>query len=188
MQKIIIGLAGEIACGKDTIADYMAKKYGSQKVSFSQPLRDVLDRLFLPQNRANMAGLGKLLIKQWGDGTLSKVIAEEILNSKKKVFILPNVRRDGDIVHLKELPGFMLIRVDAEPQTRYERLIRRGQNTDDASKTREQFEADSKLWTEVSIRKIAKKATEKIDNNGDLKDLKLQIDELAKRLKIRKIK
>jgi len=43
MDKLIIGLVGEIASGKSTIAQFLEEEFGSLTVSFSESLRKILD-------------------------------------------------------------------------------------------------------------------------------------------------
>lgn len=183
MKKIIIGLVGEIASGKDTIADYLKKKYKSETISFSQPLREILDLLDLPQNRENMAHLGEDLRKRFGSDILAKAITEQAKKSKKPIVCLPNIRLKEDIVYLKRLPNFFLIHIIADSKLRYQRLTKRHQNTDDRKKTWVQFQKDAKLSTEVAIRKTAKEAKYSIDNNGSLKNLYRQTEKILKQIK-----
>lgn len=182
MPKIIIGLVGEIAAGKDTLADYLKQKHQSETISFSQPLREILDILALPQDRQHLAALGEKLRNMFGQDVLAKAITAKVQNSGRPVVCLPNVRLPQDIKFLKDLPNFHLVAVLAEPKTRFERLKKRRQNTDDRGKTWRQFLADAKLPTEIQIRKIARRAEAAIDNNGSLPALKKQIDELMKSL------
>lgn len=181
-MKIIIGLVGEIASGKDTIAEYLKEKYHSQTVSFSQPLRDILDRLYLPQTRENLAYLGVDLRERFGQTVLAQTIAKEVEASPAPICCLPNVRLQSDIAFLKDLPGFVLVKIITEEKIRYDRLTKRRQNTDDAAKTWEQFLADSQLPTETAIRETAKAANYELNNNGTFDDLYQQIDELIKNL------
>jgi dephospho-CoA kinase len=181
--KIILGLVGEIASGKDTVADYLKKKYGGTTISFSQPLREILDILYLPYTRENMSTLGNTLRKDFGQDLLSRVIADKVKSSKIKIISLPNVRLESDIVYLKKEPGFVLVRVDCDTKTRFDRLKARRQNADDKSKTWKQFLADAKLYTEKHIRELGAQAKYSLDNNGDKKNLYRQIDELIKKIR-----
>lgn len=182
-KKIILGLVGEIASGKDTIAEYLRKKYQSQTISFSQPLRDILDRMYLPQNRENMANLGHDLRQRFGRDIIAKAVGQEIEKSKKSIICLPNVRLKEDITYLKNKPGFFLIHIKAEPKIRYQRLTKRSQNTDDQTKTWAQFQRDAKLPTEIQIRRVARQAKFVIDNNGNYKNLYRQTEDIIKKIK-----
>ncbi len=181
-SKIILGLVGEIASGKDTMADYLKAKYDSQTVSFSEPLRDILDRIYLPQSRINMANLGKKLRELFGEDILSLTIAKEAEASPKKIVCLPNVRLEGDIIHLSKMSGFVLVGINTDINLRYERLVNRNQNSDDRTKTWEQFLKDAELPTEVMIKEMIKKAPYQLDNNGTKEDFYNQIDELIRKI------
>lgn len=184
MKKIVIGLAGQIASGKDTVADYVKEKYDGVTVSFSAPLRDMLNRIYLPINRINMSKMAQILIDNFGDDVLSKAIAIEIEKSEKQIFVLPNIRREADYAHLKDNPDFILIGVSTDPKIRYERLVKRGQNEDDKTKTWAQFEQDSLLSTEIGISGLIKESSVQLDNNGSFEDLYKQVDNLiVERLK-----
>jgi len=182
--KLILGLVGEIAAGKDTVADYLKDKYQSETISFSRPLRDILDTLYLPQTRQNLAKLGDNLRADFGQDLLSRVIADKVKKDPAKIIVLPNVRLESDIVYLKKNPGFILVHVDCEAKTRFKRLKKRSnQYADDKGKTWKQFLEDAKLYTEIHIRELSERAKYTLDNNGDKKQLYKQIDALIKKIK-----
>lgn len=184
-KKIVIGLAGSIASGKDTVANYVVEKFGGQTVSFSQPLRDILNRVFLPINRVNLSTLAQMLVDHFSDDVLSRTIAEEIKASSKDIFVLPNIRRESDYACLTSEPSFnfILVGVNTDTKTCYDRLIKRSQNVDDKSKTWEQFQKDLQLSTEVDIVNLIRKASYQLDNNGSLDGLYSQLDRLIIELK-----
>ena len=64
----------------------------------------------------------------------------------------------------------------------FERLIKRGQNVDDKSKTWNDFQKDLLLSTEVEIANLVKKSSYQLDNNGNLETLYLQVDKLVNNL------
>jgi len=43
---MIIGISGQARHGKDTIADYLVKNYGFQKMSLAQPLKEICRTIF----------------------------------------------------------------------------------------------------------------------------------------------
>lgn len=183
-KKIIIGLAGIIASGKDTVADYLVKKYNAEKVSFSEPLRDILNRLYLPIDRAHLSGLAQILIDRFGPDVLSKTIAKGIEQSEKEIFVLPNIRRKEDYSALEKFNGFVLVGLKTDKRKCYERLLERGQNKDDKTKTWAEFEKDLQLSTEIKIPELVKKAKIVLDNNRPVENLHIQIDSMMAMLQI----
>ncbi len=177
-NKIIFGFVGLISCGKGTAAKYLAEKYNASTHRFSTSLREVLHRLYLEESRDNLVNLSECLRETFGQDLLAKIITKDAFNDEKEIVIVEGIRRLADIKYLSELPNFILVEISAEPKTRYERLIKRGENADDNSKTYEEFLADHQKPTEVTIAAVVELAKEHLDNNGSAEDLQKQIDEL----------
>lgn len=184
-NKIVLGLAGQIASGKDTVANYIVEKHGGVSLSFSRPLRDILNIACLPINRINMSWLAQTLIDRFGGDTISNIIGKEIESSDKQIFILPNIRREDDAAYFKDWPGYILVGIETDDRVCYERLIKRGQNEDDKVKTWEEYQKDRQLSTEVEIEGLIKKASIKINNNGTLEELYTQVDKIIEKIKMR---
>lgn len=180
--KIILGISGEIASGKDTVGEYLAEKYGALSFRFSQPLRDMLDRLYLPQSRENMATLSLYIRKVFGEDILSKVMLADAEKNKENFVVVDGVRRLPDIIHMETSEYFYFVYVEASSEKRYERLIQRRQNTDDATKTPMQFEKDAKLETELQISGLKERADFVLNNDGTLEELYAQIDKMMEEL------
>ena len=183
MAKIILGLVGPIASGKDTVKKYLEKKYGATGCRFSSILRDILERIDLPNSRENMQVMSTILRQKFGEDILAKAIAADAVNLKSNIVVVDGVRRMADIKFLKNAPGFVLVAVDAEPKIRYGRLVKRGENAGDARKTYSQFLKDHQYETELDVPMLIKKAKYKLDNNGPPADLYKQIDKLIQSIK-----
>ena len=177
-NKKIFGLTGLLASGKGTAAKYFEEKHNAGIYRFSTALRDVCKRVHLEQTRDNLVKMSECLRATFGEDLLSKAMARDTENDMCKIVVVDGVRRMEDVAHLKLLPNFILVAISADPATRYERLIKRGENSDDIAKTYEQFLADHKRSTEVSILDVVPQATEQINNNGSLEELHQQIDAL----------
>jgi len=178
MAKIILGLTAELAGGKGTVAKYIKEKYQGNSHRFSTMLRDVLDRLYLEQSRENMQKLSTIVRQNFGEDTLAKVIYEDVKRDEHLVLVVDGVRRPADIKYLRELPEFKLVYIDASLEKRYERIIKRGENPDDATKTFEQFKKDQEGEADSLIRSLKKEADFVVDNNGNFEDLYSQIDKI----------
>lgn len=183
MPKLIIGLVGKIASGKGTVAAYLADKYQAEIFGFSTPLRDVLKRLYLETSRPNMANLSSALRGLFGQDLLSQTITQDLQLAKSEIAVLDGIRRLPDIARAKQLPNFKLVQVVTDEKFRYERLIKRKQNADDATKTFADFLADEQKEADKSIPQIMALASYTINNNGSPEDLYQQTDELISKIR-----
>jgi dephospho-CoA kinase len=183
MPKIIIGLVGPIASGKDVSKKYIEEKYNASSYKFSTVLRNILNRLYLPIDRENMQNLSLDVRTRFGSDILAKVITEDAKNDKGDIVIVDGVRRMDDIMHLSGLPEFKLISIDASIQTRYERMKLRNENKGDIDKTFEEFLDDCNKEAEQEIPVVMEKAVFKLDNNGSLSELHSQLDKIFDEIK-----
>ena len=181
MSKIILGLSGEIASGKGTTAKYICEKYSGSSHRFSTMLRDIAKRMYLQENRENLQKISTIMRENFFDDILSSVIAKDVESDKHNVIAIDGVRRPADIEYLKKLTGFKLVYIQADMKKRYERIVGRGENIDDKTKTFEEFQKDHEREAERQIKDLKNRAEYVIDNNGSLKDLYKQIDEIIKK-------
>jgi len=178
MPKIILGLVGPLASGKEVSKKYLEEKHGAHSYRFSKMLRDILNRLYLPISRENMQNLSLDLRNRFGSDTFAKVIAEEAKGDAGEIVVIDGVRRLDDIAHLKNIPGFCLVSIDADPEIRYKRMLSRNENSGDSQKTFADFLADGAKEAELEIPTVMKAAKYHLDNNGSLPDLYKQLDAL----------
>jgi len=182
MSKIIIGFTGCMVAGKGTASEYVKEKYGATIYGFSGPLRDVLKRLNVPLERANLAKLSSVLRDGFGQDVMSKTIANDVSQDANQIIVLDGIRRLEDVATFRSIPGFILVSVEAEQKLRYERLTMRRQNVDDSTKTFEDFCKDEGAEADAQVPLIMKEAEVIINNNGNLEQLHEQLDELLKKL------
>jgi len=183
MSKIILGFVGPLSSGKEASKKYLEEKYGASSHRFSMALRDILNRLYLPITRENMQDLSLDLRNRFGSETLAKVMAQDAKNDDNEVVIIDGVRRFADITFLKDIPGFKLVSIDADPEIRYKRMLLRNENIGDSEKSFEDFLADGKREAELEIPKVMEISQYKINNNGSFEDLYQQINEIINNLK-----
>ena len=182
MNKVILGLVGSLASGKETTKKYLGEKYDAKDCKFSSILRDVLGRLTIPNSRENLQKVSTVLRANFGEDLLAKAIAVDASKLDANVVVIDGVRRFTDIEYLKDLPNFILIKIDADPKVRYERMKNRNENEGDAEKTFERFLEDHNAEADKQIGDVMKNAKYSIDNSGSFEDLYKQIDEIIKKL------
>jgi dephospho-CoA kinase len=181
MAKIILGIAGEMGSGKGTISKHITKEHNGGAHRFSTMLRDVLDRMHLEQSRDNIQKLSTMLRKNYGEDVMAKSMYYEVKGDDHNVVIVDGVRRMADIDYLRELPEFKLVYVDVDIKNRYERIMTRGENSDDAKKTFEEFEKSNEDESELQIRDLKNYANYVIDNNGNFSELYAQVEDIIEK-------
>ena len=180
-KKIILAIAGEIASGKNEMANYVAKKYRGASYRLSEVLRDILQRLNLPESRENMQNVSTMLREYFGTDILSKVAVSDLSKTKNRIIAINGVRRLSDIVALKKHFRVKLIYIKSDMEKRYNRIVKRSENPDDKKKTFTQFKRDHTKEAEVQICGLEKKADAVIENNGTRRDFHRKIDEVVKK-------
>ncbi|OGH91971.1 MAG: hypothetical protein A2534_01255 [Candidatus Magasanikbacteria bacterium RIFOXYD2_FULL_39_9] len=180
-DKIILGFVGLPASGKGTSAEYFQKKYGASTYRFSTMLSDLIKRMYLENNRDNLIKMSEAIRSTFGEDTMAKVMAKDAESDTNNIIVVDGIRRMADIEYLSKLPNFVLIEIFADPHTRYDRITKRSEKSDDKTKTFEQFMEDHKRSTEISIPEVASHATEHIDNNGTTDNLEKNLDEILKK-------
>ena len=106
---------------------------------------------------------------------------EDAKGATADLVVIDGVRRLEDVKYLRELPEFKLVYITAPMKTRYERMVKRGEKADDATKTFEEFEQDHQRESELEIVKLEPFAAEFIDNSGTIPDLYAQLDTIIKK-------
>ncbi len=182
MAKAIIALSGPIASGKGTVKEYIVRNYSAKDCRFSTILRDVLGRINQPITRENLVKVSVSLRKTFGESTLAKAIVKDAVSIDNDIVVVDGVRRLADIEYLSKVPNFNLIAVDARLKIRHERLVKRGENEGDSTKTYSRFLKDHEYETEKSIPAVMRKAKYNLDNNGSFEDLYKQIDSIMKKI------
>lgn len=182
MNKIILGLVGPLACGKETVKKYLVENYKAKDCRFSTILRDVLNRTAVPVSRENLQKLSTVLRANFGENLLAKAIAMDAAKLEADIVVIDGVRRPTDIAHLNELPNFFLVKIDADPKSRYERMVKRNENEGDDKKTFEQFLKDHEAEADRLVPSVMATAKHAIDNSGSFEDLYKQVDEIVEKV------
>jgi dephospho-CoA kinase len=180
-MKKIIGLIGETGSGKDTVCEFIKKKYPDVFVMrFSDPLREAL-AIFLDEKRKeDQQWLAIVLRKRFGGDILWLALRKKIKNIKEGVVILNGIRFTDEFYGIKKMGG-KIVYITASSKTRWQRVKDRGEKKDD-DVSYKKFLHIEKAATEVLIPKMGKRADFIIDNNGSLKEFYDKIKEFSKRL------
>ncbi len=181
---IILGLTGENASGKGTVAEYLVKKYKVKQFRFSKILDDILDRISLPHSRYNESHLAMSLRELFGYDILAQVLTKDIVKEKLKLSLVDGMRFKNEYKLFKTIPGFKLIYVTAPVEMRYEKAKKRGEKPNEDTLTLQQFKKIEKTSrNEKDIPSLGKLADFRIDNTGTKQELYRKVDEIMKQIK-----
>lgn len=191
LKSQIIGLGGTNGSGKDTVGQILADKHGYLFISVTDLLRAEATRRGQPVEREILREISAQWRRELGLGVLvDKAVAEyEITKDRYKGVVMASLRNPGEADRVHEMGG-VVVWIDADPQTRYDRIqvnkAARGRAEED-NKTFEQFlaEEEEEMYTPVggdaaNLNSAGVKAVADIfiENNGsDTNDLEKTIAE-----------
>lgn len=179
---MIVGLTGKFAAGKGTVAEYLGER-GFTYHSCSDVLREELAARGVPESRENLLAIGNELRREGGPDVLARRIAGRLLDGRDH--IVDSIRNPAEVDALRELKGFFLLGVDADPRTRFDRLVARGRRGDPT--TFEQFaalehqETHSTDPTTQRLHATFALADEVVLNDGEVADLRAAVDLVLER-------
>lgn len=177
---MILGISGSLGSGKDTVAEYLAKK-GFQHISLSDLIRMEAKNRGLGLDRDSLRELANVLANEDGPEALAK----QAINLKnKKNLAISSVRKPAEVDFLKKRNDFKLIFVDAPIELRYKRIITRGRQDEKLMSIDELREKEKLEMSGQSSQRLDycnKKADYLIENSGTLENLYAQTDHILEK-------
>jgi dephospho-CoA kinase len=179
-KVIVIGVIGKAGSGKDTVTDYLAKKYQGKVIKFADPLNEMLNVFVDHVSREDQQWLSFQMRERFGRDIFSKVLRKRILTSDSLV-ILNGIRFWENLELLKSFKNNYSLFIEVNPKIRWKRVFGRKEKKDDRVSFRKFQEIDN-AETEVAIESIGQKADFIINNEGDAKTLLRTIDAIMKKI------
>ena len=184
-KQVILGITGTNGAGKGTIVKYLVKEKNFKHFSAGGLITEEIIRRNIPINRDNMIVVANDLRAEFGAG----YIAEELLRragENRGRTVVESIRTLGEVVKLREKGG-VLLAVDADQRTRYERIVKRRGDKDKVSfeefVEQERREMKSNDSNKQNLLACKKAADYLIENNGTINELNQKIEELLVKIK-----
>lgn len=142
----IIGIAGSNGSGKDSVGHVLADNHSYLFVSVTDLLRAELNRRGVPVERENLRALSAEWRREYGYAVLVDQAIQEF-NRMKDHYVgiaIASLRNPAEADRIHELGGLVLW-IDADPHTRYERIQNNAEaraRAGEDSKTFEEFLAE----------------------------------------------
>lgn len=181
MGKIIIGLAGTFASGKDSLAQFLEEKYQIKHVSTSDIVRELAQQKYGSIERPILYKTANELRNSRGAGVLSEIALERYASYAKQYpggICVSGFRAWAEAEVIKEKGG-VIVFIDAPARLRYDRTVSRARDNEKTN-TFEEFlareaEENGAVNSEFSIAGIKPHADIQIDNSGTVLDFLAQV-------------
>lgn len=169
MKTIYIGLAGEVASGKDLFSAIANVYFGAKVFRSSDLLGEILTILGCDhKSRTLLIKLPILLRKEFGENIISRamIIRMKSLNKETRFVIWNGVRFPSDVRAIKKLSHSYIVGIETKFDLRLKRLRKRKEKTGENKIGKKELLAISEKETECGVRKIVARADFRITNNG----------------------
>ncbi len=175
---MIIGLTGLARSGKDTVANYLEKKYGFKHLDFA---RDALfaeaEKRGIEKDKISLSILGDELRQEQGRAVLAKIINSKIKENEDYVITGFRSPEEVDMIRNEHL-NFVLIEINASPATRFKRRNEKDPDNEELFNARDKRDIHNK-----GLGDVLKMADYKMQNQGTLEELYELIDALMEKIK-----
>lgn len=175
----IIGITGTMGAGKGTIVEYLTSRHGFTHYSVRGYLINIIEQRGMPVNRDSMV----IVANELRANNKPSFIAEELFKEASQRggnCIIESIRTVGEISELKSKGNFSLFSVDADRSIRYERIVKRGSETDSVSyetfAENEEREMKAEDPNKQNLSACMKLADVHFSNNGTFDELYSEID------------
>lgn len=179
---MLIGLTGRNASGKGEVANYLKGK-SFEYHSLSDVIRDEIRSRGDEPTRENLIQTGNDLRRQFGPAILAHRILERI--EKDGNVLIDSIRNPAEVEVLRAGGHFRLVKVEASPDVRFQRIQKRGRENDPESYddflALEEQEASGDAHSQ-NLLGVEQLADHSLENNGTLEELQREADQLLLQL------
>jgi dephospho-CoA kinase len=113
--------------GKDTVADYLVKKYGFKKYAFGDALKHYFHAIFgytAAKPREGYQWFGQSM-RQWEQGVWIRKLLERLERENPERIVVTDCRQPNEYEQLLTR-GFVVVRINCDEATRIERMKQAG--------------------------------------------------------------
>lgn len=175
---MIVGLTGSFGAGKGFVADYLVTKKGFAHFSARTFITKEIERRGLTIDRDSMTTVANDLRATHGPTYIFEQLVEMAKQHGGDV-VIESIRAVAEAEYIKAHGGIVL-GIDADPQVRYERIVKRGSETDHVTfeewRAQELRESNPDDPTKQDIFGALQRSDTIIMNTSTIADLERQVD------------
>ncbi|MDB5265290.1 MAG: hypothetical protein JWM39_3 [Parcubacteria group bacterium] len=176
---MILGITGSFGAGKGAVVDYLVGQKGFVHFAARTFLIDEITRRSLPVDRDSMASVANELRAQHGPTYVMEELLKQAEASEKDA-VIESLRAKAEVTFIQQEGGIVL-GVDATPEIRFARVIKRASETDHVTFEKwveqEKKEMNSSDPAKQDIFGALKLSDVIIENDGTIEELHQKLDE-----------
>jgi len=180
---MLIGITGTDGAGKGTVVDYLVRKHGFVHYSARELLLEEIKKRGQEVTRNNLRLTANALRKEHGDDVIVRIGIDRMEAEGADKAIIESIRALAEETTLKA-EGGILLAVDADPKTRYQRISGRKSASDLVSfeefTKQENLEMNDSDPHGMQKAKVMQAADFTIKNNASTKVLGEAIEDFLK--------
>ncbi len=174
-----VGITGPPGAGKTTSVRIL-EKYGCKSITMGDVVREEARKLGIPLDAESLTKFAGKMREKYGKAIWAAKTLEKVREMARKgevgngIIVIDGIRNPEEVelfrdYLLKKGSRFLLIKIDAPPEVRYQRMIERGR--EDEIKSFEEFlerEREEMSW---GLGKVMEMADISVQNTGTIEDL-----------------
>ena len=174
-----------MGAGKGTVVEYLRTQRQFAYFSVRQFLMEEVHRRGMEPNRDSLTFVANDLRQKHSPSYIVDELYKQAVEHGGNA-IIESIRAVGEVESLRKKGSFVLVAVDAKPELRYERIQKRGSETDhidfETFLANEKREMENTDPNKQNLKACMRMADIRLENNGSFDDLHHEIDRFLENL------
>jgi len=183
-MAVVIGVTGTLGAGKGEVAEFLIKNHGFKHFTFRGYFIEQLKKRGTEINRDTITAIANELRATLGEKYFDEVLAPVYASGEN--YVVESIRTPSEVAFLRKQNSTFLVAVDATIELRYERIYKRGSETDtvpfERFKEQEEIEMRNTDPNKQNLEYCIKHADFSLSNEGDMNELHIKIQQILQQI------